>query len=124
MIEEESGCYYPVMRQGAGLVDADAAVSADTYVLMNGDATVSCEDGKVKAELGDDPERTGEYGFSFTLNNLTEKDLEYTLAADFFTQDIYYFLMDTCTVLLEPDDVSWTADGAECDPEEGVVVPA
>ncbi len=124
LIEEESGCYYPVMRQGAGLVDADAAVSADTYVLMNGDATVSCEDGKVKAELGDDPERTGEYGFSFTLNNLTEKDLEYTLAADFFTQDIYYFLMDTCTVLLEPDDVSWTADGAECDPEEGVVVPA
>ena len=28
-------------------------------------------DGKVKVELGDDPDRTGSYSFSFTLHNLT-----------------------------------------------------
>ena len=126
LIEEDSGCYYSVMKQGAGLVDADAAVNAGTYVLMGEDATASWADGKVKAELGDDPDRTAEYSFSFSLNNLTDEDLCYDLSADFFTQDIfpYYemYFLDTWTALLE-SDVTWTADGADCDPA-GVVVPA
>ena len=126
LIEEDSGSYYPVMKQGAGLVDADAAVNAGTYVLMGEDATASWADGKVKAELGDDPGRTGEYSFTFSLNNLTDEDLYYCLSADFFTQDIfpYYgmYFLDTWTALLE-SDVTWTADGADCDPD-GVCVPA
>ena len=119
LIEEESGSYYAVMKQGAGLVNADAAVNADSYILMNADATVSWADGKVKAELGDDPDRTGTYGFSFTLNNLTEEELKYDLSADFFTQDIFDYqfeFLDTWTVPLE-SAVSWTVDGEEFIPE-------
>ena len=114
MLEEESGSYYPVLRQGAGLANVGAAVSADSYILMGADATASYADGKVKAELGDDPKRTGTYTFSFSINNLTGEAKTYTLDADFFTQDLfeYYangnqsmselaYYMDTLTVQLD-----------------------
>ena len=105
MIEEESGSYYPVLRQGAGLANVGAAVTADSYILMGEDATASYADGKVKAELGDDPKRTGTYTFSFSINNLTEEAKTYTLDADFFTQDLFTYelvdYMDTWTVPLD-----------------------
>ena len=54
--------------------------------MMDQDATDSYADGKIKAELGDDPQRTGEYSFGFTLYNLENTDSTFTLSADFFTQ--------------------------------------
>ena len=83
LLEEDSGFnYYPVLRQGAGLANIGAVTTADSYILMAEDATSGAADGKVKAELGDDPERTGVYSTSFTLNNLTDKEQRYTLSAD------------------------------------------
>ncbi|MFR8332929.1 MAG: hypothetical protein ACLU9S_11680 [Oscillospiraceae bacterium] len=38
-------------------------------------------DGKVKVELGDDPDRTGSYSFSFTLHNLTGSTVSCLLSA-------------------------------------------
>lgn len=106
--------YYPVIQQGAGLVDAAAATSADSYILMGSDATDSWMDGKVKAELGDDPNRTGEYSFSFSVNNMDGRDHQYTLDADFFTQDLTSdgtnLYMDTATTDLNVK-VFWTIDG-------------
>ena len=69
--------YYHVLRQGAGLANVGAAVSADSYILMGEDATKSYADGKIKAELGDDPEKTGRYEFSFSIFNLTESEQTY-----------------------------------------------
>ena len=40
--------YYPVIQQGAGLANVGSAISASSYVLVDGQP-----DGKVKAELGD-----------------------------------------------------------------------
>lgn len=57
-MRDENGNFFPVIQQGAGLVNTAAATSADTYVLVDGQP-----DGKVKAELGEDPERRGEYQF-------------------------------------------------------------
>lgn len=106
--------YYPVIQQGAGLVDAAAATSADSYILMGSDATASWMDGKVKAELGDDPARTGEYSFSFSVNNMDGRDHQYTLDADFFTQDLIgdgtNLYMDTATTALNAK-VFWTING-------------
>ncbi len=124
MLEEESGGnYYPVLRQGSGLANAGNAVTAQSYILMNEDATESWADGKVKAELGDDPERTGEYSFSFTVNNMSGTEQTYTLAADFFTQGIfsYYGLlfMDTWTMSL-PMEVTFLVDGQEFVPVSSV----
>ena len=75
--------YYPVIQQGAGLANVGSAISASSYVLVDGQP-----DGKVKAELGDDPDRTGAYQVSFTLNNLTKESQNYLLSAELFTQAV------------------------------------
>ena len=84
--------YYPVINQGAGLISVNAAINADTYIMMDENATVSAADGKVKVELGDDPDRlwtSDGFGFDFTIFNFTDKALEYDLSAEFFTQDLF-----------------------------------
>ena len=87
--EASRGQYWSVLKQGAGLADVAKAISAQSYVLMKEDATASYADGKVKAELGDAPDRTGSYSFSFTLHNLTDSPLSYVLRTDLFTQDVF-----------------------------------
>ncbi len=98
LIEEAADDYYSVMSQGAGLANLDAALNSEVVVLMNEtmvngevrkDISAYAADGKVKAELGDDPERTGLYSIEFTLNNLSDEDRWYELDAEFFTQDIF-----------------------------------
>lgn len=83
-MHEESGAYYSILQQGAGLANVSQAVSSPTYILMDQRA-----DGKVKAELGDDPQRQGVYSFSFTVHNLTEQAQSYILDADTMTQDLF-----------------------------------
>lgn len=120
--EASGGNYYSVLQQGAGLANVGAAIKASSYILMDEDATDSYADGKVKAELGDDPEKTGAYTFSFRINNLTDEEETYDLSADLFTQDLfedyvneYYdtdLYMDTWTTGLSCGAV-WTVDGKE-----------
>ena len=84
-------------------------MEAESYVLVEGQP-----DGKVKAELGDDPDRTGVYRFAFTIHNLTDQPLDYALSADLFTQDVFAdgntLYMDTWTTALAAN-TSFTADG-------------
>ena len=114
VLEEQTGYYYSIMKQGAGLADVAAAISADSCILMDEDATASYADGKVKAELLDDPQRTGDYSFSFTVNNLTDEERTYSLGSSFFTQDTaeqdgrLYMAYQT-TVL--PMTVTYTVNG-------------
>lgn len=82
-LKDANGNYYSLLRQGAGMVNASAATGANSYVLVKGQ-----EDGKVKAELGDDPEREGVYTFSFTLNNLEDAEKRFVLSAELFTQAV------------------------------------
>ena len=102
LYEEASGGYYSLLKQGAGLAKVDDALAAQAYVLVDGQS-----DGKVKAELGDDPDRTGSYNFSFTLHNLTDSPLSYVLRTDLFTQDVFedngYRYLDTQTRALAVD---------------------
>ena len=116
LVNGENGSYYSVLQQGAGLVDAAAATSADSYILMQENATRSWADGKVKAELGDDPSRTGSYDFGFTIHNLDGKRHSYTLNADLFTQALLDYegqtYMDTLTTALSAA-VTWTINGKD-----------
>ena len=110
---EEGDGYYPVLRQGAGLANVSKAIAADSYILMGADANQSYADGKVKVELGDDPARTGDYTFSFSIHNLTDAEKTYALSADFFTQGVFTNVvnqngdqgdyMDTWTAMLDAD---------------------
>lgn len=108
LLEEDSGFNdYSVLRQGAGLANIGAVTTADSYIMMAENATAGAADGKVKAELGDDPDRTGSYNFSFTLHNLTDSPLSYVLRTDLFTQDVFedngYRYLDTQTRALAVD---------------------
>ena len=105
--DDGSEGYYSLLWQGAGLADVGRAVSADSYILMGADATDSYADGKVKAELKDDPEKTGEYSFSFSINNLKDEAKTYNLSADFFTQDIFTNIVNSRQELGEYMD-TWT----------------
>ena len=111
--------YYSVMQQGAGLANVGAAVSAGTYIKMDKNANAGAADGKVKVELGDDPNRTGDYSFGFTIYNLKDAATSFNLSADFFTQDVFanqfedgsvVNFEDTYTALLS-SNVTWTVDG-------------
>lgn len=111
---QSGGNYYPVIQQGAGVANVGAVITADSYIMMDSNATASYADGKVKAELGDDPDREGVYSFSFYINNLTDAEKTFALSADVFTQDAFSYsgimLMDTLTTGMSAN-VSWTVDG-------------
>lgn len=78
----DSAVPYPVIQQGAGLANADNVLRAKSYLTVAGQA-----DYKVKAELGDDPERTGTYTFDFTIHNFTDAAQEYQVSGDLYSQD-------------------------------------
>ena len=107
--EASGGNYYSILKQGAGLARVDHAIAAESLLMVEGQP-----DGKVKVELGDDPERTGVYRFAFTIRNLTNRPLDYALSADLFTQDVFAngetLYMDTWTKSLSAS-TSFIADG-------------
>ena len=85
--------YLAVMQQGAGLANVSDAMNAGSVVMINDGGsfltdTLAAQDGKVKAEFGDDPEKTGEYSYSFTIYNTKDVPEEFELSTDMFTQDI------------------------------------
>ena len=107
--EAAGGSYYPLLRQGAGLARVDLAAQAESFVLVPGQ-----DDCKVKAELGDDPRRTGVYEFDFTITNITGSDAVYTLDADLFRQDVFEYLSGSGIWLLDNQTTDLPADVTFC----------
>ena len=136
LTDAASGSFYPVIQQGAGLANVGNAIAATSYVTVKGQP-----DGKVKAELGDDPDRTGVYTFDFTLNNLTDATQGYQLSADLFTQNVFEdfeteydewykeqgesyntaMYLDKTTRALGAD-VTWTVNGAAVEPDDSLAL--
>ena len=81
VIANASGLEASPRQQGAGLVDAAAAVTAEAYLSVRG------ED-KPKAELGDDPAKTGVYNFVFDIHNISDETQEYELDFSLLTEDV------------------------------------
>ena len=65
-------------QQGAGLVNALAAVTAEAYLTVGGH--------KPEAELGDSA--AGRYTFSFEIHNFSDAAKTYTLDASLLTEDV------------------------------------
>lgn len=86
-MKDGDGNYYSLLQQGVGLVNGQGAVSAESFIMMDEDYLTDKGSGKVKAEVGDDPERTGVYEFYFDLYNTGETDKTFNLFADVFAQD-------------------------------------
>lgn len=89
VIEEATDYYYSILNQGAGLANVADAINAHSFIMMAEGANAGAADGKVKVELGDDPERNGVYEFSYTLTNLSDETANYYFNTDVFTQDVY-----------------------------------
>ncbi len=83
-MRDVTGNYISILQQGAGLANIRDAVDTDSFVMVDGQP-----DGKVKVELGDDPNRTGTYTATFTIHNLENEEQHYELSADLFTQDTF-----------------------------------
>lgn len=49
----------------------------------------SASEGRPKAELGDNDSKSGAFSFRFTINNLTNETLTYTLSSSLLTESIY-----------------------------------
>ncbi len=68
-------------QQGAGLVNAAAALKAEAYLSVKGQKLP-------KAELGDDPAKTGAYTFTFRIHNMADHEQTYTLSGSVLTEDV------------------------------------
>ena len=81
-----NGLPYAVRKQGAGLANLTNALKTTAYI------TTKDKDGNVmdksKLELGDDPEKTGVYEMTFTINNFGKKTLSYEVGAHIFTEGV------------------------------------
>ena len=80
---ESDGEEYSVRNQGAGLANAAYATTSPSYILVG---NKEGNDGKVKIELGDDPQKTGNYSFSFDVYSMDGKTHVYTPDSSVLTE--------------------------------------
>ena len=71
---DENGVYYSPRYQGAGLVNAAAAITTPAFISVEGQMVG-------KLELKDDPQRTGLYELTFQVNNISDRDVTYDISA-------------------------------------------
>lgn len=89
---EEDNPYSP-RKQGAGLADLERARAAEQYLTVDvevetDDGTTVQESERTKVQLKDDPERTGEYTIEFYVNNVSNKEVSYSISDFTMTEGI------------------------------------
>ena len=84
-IYDPNGILYSPRTQGAGSANVYSAVTSPVYLTSLQKATGELTP---KASLGDDPERTGVFTFSFDMNNLTGTAQSYLLAGLLMTDQV------------------------------------
>ncbi len=81
---DENGVPYSPRYQGAGLVNAAAAISTPAFLSVEGQKVG-------KLELKDDPQRTGTYELTFQVNNISDRDVTYDISATLMRPDTDVF---------------------------------
>ncbi len=81
VIDEENAMPYSPRRQGAGLVNIDAALASKAYVTVPGSPTP-------KLDLGDDKAKTGVYEMTFNVVNIGDVDLTFDVSATVQTEKV------------------------------------
>ena len=108
---DPNGKYYSLLRQGAGLLNTQNAASAKSFIEVDGQTR-----GRVKAEVGDCPDGTNTFHYTFTLHNMSETDRNYYFKTALFTEDTVNedgidYLADNTRDLL--GKVTYKIDGKE-----------
>ena len=86
IILNKNGLPYAVRKQGAGLANlANSLATTANIITYDADGGIM---GTAKLELGDDPEKTGAYEMSFSVDNFGDKDLTYTIGSYVMTEGV------------------------------------
>ena len=83
MYAKDSSLPFSPRYQGAGLVNVYHALISEGCLRVEG------ADG-VKAELGDDPEKTGSYFFAFEIQNFSDKDAYYSVNTMVLSEEVIH----------------------------------
>ena len=97
-VNKEGNPYSP-RKQGAGIADILSAISTPAYIvtykndLLNHRYETDENGNKIvmstsKLELGDDPNRTGEYTMTFSVKNISKQSVSYKLGNYSFTESV------------------------------------
>ncbi len=82
----KNGLPYSVRKQGAGLANLTNSIKSPAYI------TTTDNDGnvmdKAKLELGDDPDKSGVYEMTFTINNTGKRAVAYNVGAYVMTEGV------------------------------------
>lgn len=123
MAKNEEGNPYSPRKQGAGLASILSAINTNAYLTAENNylGANSSKDPKPKIELGDDPNKTGVYEFSFTVNNISEHAISYRPEVYVMTESLStdertvaekaYMLTENCNITV-PQSVSVPAGGS------------
>ncbi len=82
----KNGLPYSVRKQGAGLVNIYSSIETPAYIMTYDKEGNELD--KAKLELGDDPEKTGVYEMTFSINNFGKKRLSYKLGSFVLTEGV------------------------------------
>ena len=81
LFDSDAGTLYSPRKQGAGLVNIDAALASKAYVSVNGSLTP-------KLDLGDDKAKTGVYDLTFDVVNIGNEALTFDISANVQTEKV------------------------------------
>ena len=114
---DPDGNYYSLLRQGAGLLNTKRATEAMSFLEIAGQTR-----GRVKAEVGDCPDGSNTFHYTFTLHNVSDTERSYVFKTNLFTEDLVTvdgvdYLADKTRTLM--GKATYTIDGVEIalDPE-------
>ncbi|MDE6790596.1 MAG: leucine-rich repeat protein [Clostridia bacterium] len=123
LVYDQNKLPYSPRKQGAGLATLKNVYSTKAY-LYTDEADKMCEDdGRPKAELGDDPAKKGEYTIKFYVKNFGDSTLSFKTNSIFMTETLGADGRSVAEkAYLFGDDATWTIDGRNV-PEGGFYVP-
>ncbi|MDE6373926.1 MAG: S8 family serine peptidase, partial [Clostridia bacterium] len=115
---------YSPRKQGAGLATLANVFSTNAY-LYTDEADGMCDDGRPKAELGEDAKRSGVYNMAFYVRNFGEQALTFTTNSIFMTETVGADGKSVAEkAYLFGDDATWTVGGTKVAEGGSFTVPA
>lgn len=102
---------YSPRKQGSGLATLDNVFSTKAFLFTKEEDNM-CEDGRPKAELKDDPKKSGEYKVTFYVKNFGDTNLTFKAKTIFMTETVGADGMSVAEKAhLLNDDAQWKVDG-------------
>ncbi|MGN0807881.1 MAG: leucine-rich repeat protein [Candidatus Coproplasma sp.] len=121
---------YSPRKQGAGLATMDNVFSTQAYLYTKltsnkNDPEYMCADGRPKAELGEDENKTGVYNIVFYVNNFGSTDLKFKTKSIFMTETLSKDGLSVAEkAYLFDSKGEWTVDGKSVAEGSEITVPA